>query len=131
MSATPRGPHHQMRRMRIIFGVALGAVLLYYAFSAVDRTGLPETAVAGVVAGKHYVPHGTTYVTQVINGRSYPIPQVREEMYVLMLDVGGRHAGAAVDKAVYDSLGAGDRISVTCRRRRLTGRLEVVKVHLP
>jgi hypothetical protein len=105
--------------------VLAGAVLWMGAMLA-DGIGLEERASAAVVTGKSYREAGKTYTQEIINNRSYTVAQERAELYALELLLNGRPVVGAVDRAMYEKVSAGDSMDVRYRRRRLTGRIDVV-----
>src|SRR5258705_9181298 len=111
----------------------LGPVILllvggWYAFSAVDSMGLAATEGSGLVTGKQHRPPSKTYTTTVINNRTMTVPHVTPEAFVLTLTVAGDTAQGMADRDLYERVQVGDRVSVTYERRRVTGRMQVVKV---
>ncbi|HMB90394.1 MAG TPA: hypothetical protein VKP65_06070 [Rhodothermales bacterium] len=117
---------------RVVYWMAalimLGAVG-YYAFQGIDRFGLSVQYGEATVIDKEYRPAGQTYTTQVINGRTQQVPQATPEMFILTLDVDGEAAQAPVERDLYNTLQAGDQVSVSFIRRRITGNPEVTEVN--
>ena len=107
--------------------MVLGAVL-YYAWGAYDRLGLPEESASAVVTGKHYNPPGKTYRTVIAGNRAWALADTTSETYVLLLDVGPEATVAIVSKSLHDSLQPGDTVRVRFKRTRLTKQLNVVAV---
>jgi hypothetical protein len=56
------------------------------------------------------------------------IPQYTPDLYILKLRIGSQETSAPVDRDLFDSVGNGDRVSVTYQRRRLTSGLQVISV---
>ena len=125
---TSSDPWRRTILARSIVIIVLAGVIGYYGFVAVNTIGVGDRTGPGIVVSKQYVPPGTTYVTQIVNGRPYPLAQVTPDQYVLLIDLPGGQTAAAVAKALYDSVGPGDQVRVTFRRLRLTGALQVVDV---
>jgi len=80
------------------------------------------------VLGKAYRPAAKGYSTTVINKQTRVVPHVTPEAYVLDLDLDGTRTQGVADHAFYDAVRAGDRVSVTYRKRRLTNGVEVLGV---
>ena len=116
-------------RFMYVFGAfILVAVVGWYAFSAVDRMGLPTQGGQAVVAAKAYKPPGMTSTKTIINNRSVNIPQATAEAFVLTLSLQERQAAGLVDRELYEDVKVGESVQVTYQRRRITGGLQVVKV---
>jgi hypothetical protein len=107
---------------------ALAAVLLYFAYGAVDRAGLETHQATAVVTGKHATPGSTTYHTTVVGGRSVSRPQRNPDVYMVTLTLDGVPTGGLVERALYDSLHAGAPVDVRFRRTRLSGRILVTEL---
>lgn len=114
--------------MYIVGIVVIAAVALYTAFMGIDGWGLAEEDGSARVTGKEYIEAGSTYMTQVIGGRSFVTSQDRPELWVIELELDGEPTAAAVERAVYESLSVGDEVRVTYSKRRLTGALQVLSV---
>lgn len=112
-----------------IFGavMVLGTVL-YYAWGAYDRLGLPEESASAVVTGKHYNPPGKTYRTVIAGNRAWSLADTTSETYVLLLNVGSEATVAIVSKALHASLQPGDPVQLRFKRTRLGKQLNVVAV---
>jgi hypothetical protein len=108
--------------------VAVGAVVLYFAYGAIDRTGLEVRSAAAIVTGKQFTPSGKSYYTTIAGGREWVQSQVTPETYAVVLNVGNEQTAGVVSKALYESLQANDIVQVKIRRTRITKRLEVVEV---
>lgn len=100
----------------------------YYAFMAIDGTGLDEQIGEAIVIEKEYRPAGETYSTQIINGRTHRVPQATAEAFILTLDVEGSTAQVPVERTQYQALAAGDQVQVRYIQRRLTGRIQATEV---
>lgn len=112
----------------IFSAVAIVAVILYFAYGAIDRLGLGARATTAVVTGKQYNPPGRSYYTNIVAGRAWTQSQETSETYVVMLRVGGEDTVGLVSKPLFESLNAGDRVNVKVQRTRITRRLEAVEV---
>jgi hypothetical protein len=113
----------------VIFGLLIVTVVgLYMAFMAVNDLALRNRQGTAMVIRKEYRDASRIYSTQVIGGRTQTIPQTTPEMYLLHLDVEGRHGVSAVAKSLYDHLEPGNQVQVIYQQRRLTGALQVVDV---
>lgn len=110
-------------------GLILMGAVGYYAFQGIDRFGLSVQHGEATVIDKAYRPAGETYTTQVINGRTHRVPQATPEMFILTLDLDGEEAQAPVERDLYNRLQAGDQVSVSFIRRRITGNPEVTEVN--
>ena len=112
----------------LLGGFILIVVLLYFGFQAVDAAGLqPQTGTA-IVLGKEHKPPGKSYRTDIVGGQTRVIPQYTPDLYILKLRIGSQETSAPVDRDLFDSVGNGDRVSVTYQRRRLTSGLQVISV---
>jgi hypothetical protein len=114
--------------MYVIGAVVLVGVACYAVFMLIDTFGLESTPARASVVSTGYRAAGQTYVTEIINNRPYVMPRTVPEAFLADLEMDGTVVTAAVDKAVHDRLRAGDRVTVTIRRTRLTRRTEVVAV---
>src|SRR5262245_53547207 len=112
----------------IFSAVAIVAVILYFAYGAIDRLGLSSRATTAVVTGKQYNPPGRSYYTNIVAGRAWTQSQETSETYVVMLRVGGEDTVGLVSKELFQSLNAGHRVNVKVQRTRITRRLEAVEV---
>lgn len=108
--------------------VVLACVAIYFLFTAVNTLGLAEESGTGVVVGKAYREAGTTYHTQVIDGRSYVRPQATPDMYLLDLTIDEKSVQAEVERALFDDVEQGEQVEVVYRQHRLTGGTQVVRV---
>jgi hypothetical protein len=108
--------------------VALVAVVCYYAYGAVDRTGLPTKEEEAVVTGKQFTPGATTFNSNVVAGNNYVQGQKQSDFYAVSVLIGNTPSVALVEKATYDALRIDDRVRVRVQRTRITGRLEVVEL---
>lgn len=117
-------------RLMIIVGglVVLGGVL-YWSFRAIDELGLAERTSAAAVVDKEFRPAGWSSRVEVIGGRPQTVPHHTPDQYVLHLDIEGRAAEHAVDRALYEALTPPDPVQVRYLQRRLTGRLRIVALH--
>jgi hypothetical protein len=106
----------------------LGALALYLLFRLLDSRFLPELKGNATVTAKHHVPAGNTYRTQVIGNQNLVLPIPQGEGWLAYLEIEGRPAGIALDKARFDSLSVGDRVEVAYRKRRFTGGIDVLRV---
>ncbi len=112
-----------------IFSVAaIGAVLLYYAYGAIDRMGLAVSTTDAIVTGKQFTPRGKSYYTTIAGGREWVQSKETPETYAVVLNVGNEQTAAVVSKQLYESLQADDTVQVQVRRTRITKRLEAVEV---
>jgi len=121
----PQGPNPFVY---IFPAVLLVAAVLYFAYGAVDRTGLTSFQTEAQVTGKQHTPVSTTYITERVAGQTMTRPRQNPEAYVLALKVGNDETGGAVSKQLYDSLKAGDRVHVTARRTRISKRILITDV---
>lgn len=107
---------------------ALAAVLLYFAYGAVDRAGLETHQATAVVTGKHATPGSTTYHTTVVGGRSVSRPERNPDVYMVTFELQGVPSGGVVSREQYESLDAGAPVRVRFRRTRLSGRVLVTEL---
>ena len=124
-TSTPRGAARAVYALGIVV-LLLGAA--YWLFTALDGAGLARQTETGTVVGKRYRAAGTTYVTEVINGRAHPMPHATPEAYLVEVALPVGRAEGATGRAVYAGLRAGDRVRVTYARRRVTGAIAVLDV---
>jgi hypothetical protein len=108
--------------------VAIGAVLLYFVYGAIDRMGLAVTTTEAVVTGKQFTPRGKSYYTTIAGGREWVQSRETSETYAVVLKVGNEQTAGVVSKELYESLQADDTVQVQIRRTRITKRLEAVEV---
>jgi len=108
--------------------VAIVAVFLYFAYSAIDRTGLEVATGSATVRGKQFTESGKSYYTTISGGRAWVQSQETPETYALILDVGDERTAGVVSKQLYESLKVNDKVQVKSQRTRITGRLEVIEV---
>ncbi len=109
--------------------VVIVLVALYWLFMAVNTVGLAEQTATASVVGKAYKEPGKSYVTQVIDGRSYVRPQVTPEAYLVNVTIDGREVTAQVNQASFEAVQDGDQVQVVYVKRRLTGALQIVRVN--
>jgi hypothetical protein len=128
MSNKPLTPFAANPFVFIFSALVLMAVLVYFGWGALDRTGLADEEAGAVVTGKRYYPPGTTSRTNIVAGRAWTQTDATSDAYVLELKVGQEPTAAAVSRESYDSLQAGDSVRVRVHRTRLTRRLEVADV---
>jgi hypothetical protein len=121
----PQGPNPFVY---IFPGLLLVAVVLYFAYGAVDRMGLETREAEALVTGKQFAAGSTTYTTEVIGGRTMTRANKNPEAFIVQLKVGDEDTGSAVAKQLYDSLESGDRVHVKVRRTRLSKRILVTDV---
>ena len=108
--------------------VAIGAVIIYFGYGAVDRMGLQMNTAEATVTGKQFTESGKSYYTTISGGRAWVQSQETPETYAVVLNVNGEPTAAVVSKQLYDALKVNDKVQVSVRRTRITGRLEVVEV---
>ncbi len=112
-----------------IFGaIILVCVGIYFLFMAVDGLGLSDQRGTAKVIAKGYRQAGKTYITQIVANRPVVLPQVTPEMYILQLDIGGSRTEAAVDKDLYEAINPEDQVQVIYQKRRILGKIQVLKV---
>ena len=108
--------------------IAFTAALLYFLYGALDRLGLDTRQAEARVTGKQFAPGSTTYVTEVVDGRSWTRANRNPDAYVVSLDLNGEPTGGAVTPQLYETLQAGERVRVKFRRTRFSKRLVVTDV---
>ena len=108
--------------------IAIGVVLAYYIYGAIDRAGLNVSARPGIVEDKQFTASGKSYYTTVSGGRTWIQSQETPETYAVVVRVDGERTAGAVSKQVYESLNINDNVQVKIRRTRFTNRLEVVEI---
>lgn len=121
----PRGP----ARLVYLLGIlVLLAGACYWLFAAADGLALSRHTDVATVVGKTHREAGTTYTTEIINGRPYPTRHTTPEAYVLQLALPSGRAEGTTDRELYAAVAAGDRVRVTYARRRVTGAIQVLDV---
>jgi hypothetical protein len=108
--------------------LAFVAVILYYAYGAIDRVGLSSEETHARVTSKNFAAGTTTYHTNVVAGRAWTQSDKRPDSYVVGLDINGRPTVGLVTKQTYDSLSIGDDVRVTYSRTRVSDRVLVTDV---
>jgi hypothetical protein len=108
--------------------IAIGAVVLYFAYGVIDRMGLEVRAAVATVTGKQFNPGGVSYNTSIAGGRAWTQSQETAETYVVTLTIGTEPTVGLVSKQLFDTVNAGDKVNVRLRRTRITRRLEVVEI---
>lgn len=116
----------------IFSAVAIGAMVLYFGWGAIDRMGLREEEGSAVVTGKQYNPPGTTYRTTIAAGRAWTMTDATSDSYVLTLNLeqaaGPVPTVALVSQALFEAVQTGDKLHVSFRHTRLTKQLQVIAV---
>jgi hypothetical protein len=108
--------------------VALGVVLLWYVYGAVDRFGLDVQRAQARVTGRQFAKGSTTYNTKVIAGQTLVEGTKNPDAYVIGLEVDGEAAGGAVTPELYSSLQPGDIVHVEFQRTRFSKKIVVTGV---
>jgi hypothetical protein len=108
--------------------VAIGAVLLYYVYGAIDGTGLDVSPAVGTVVRKQFTPSGRSYYTTIAGDRTWIQSRVTPETYAVVLTVGNELTAGVVTRELYEVLQPNDTVQVKIRRTRITKRLEAVEV---
>ena len=106
--------------------VILGAVLIYYNYGVFDRVGLEKNEAQATVTEKTHTVGSTTYVNNVVAGRSWVQAQEQPDFYAVSLAIKGEPAVALVTKEKFDWLSKGDQVSVKFSRTRISKRLLIV-----
>jgi len=114
--------------MPVLGAIILVLVAIYFLFQAVDGMGLASQSGRAAVVGKEYRPAGQTYTREVVGNQTLNVPKTTPEMHILELDLDGRRVQGTTDRALYESISAGDQVQVTYQQRRITGALQVVRV---
>jgi hypothetical protein len=108
--------------------VAIAAVLLYYLYGAIDRTGLESRPAVGIVQGKQFTEAGRSYYTTIAGGREWVQSTQTPETYAVVLTVGTERTAAVVSKELYESLQVNDSVQLAIQRTRISGKLLVGEV---
>lgn len=108
--------------------LAIGALLIYFTYAAIDRMGLEVRTTAATVLGKQFTKSGKSYYTTNAGGRTWIQSQDTPETYAVELMVADERTAGLVSKQLFESLQANDTVQVKIRRTRITGRLEVMEV---
>lgn len=104
------------------------AVVLYFGYGALDRSGLPSKTVATVVTGKQFAKGSTSYHTVVVGSQRLVQGDQNPDAYIVTFEVDGQPTGGAVNRELYDELQAGDSVHVQFQRTRLSHRIVVTGV---
>ena len=112
----------------IMPSVILGGVILYFIFGALDSAGLETQTTSAIVTAKVHTPGSTNYVNRIAAGRSWTQAQQQPDFYAISLAADGEPTVALVTKEQFDRLRENDQVTVTVRRTRLSGKLEVIDV---
>ena len=121
-------PYSANRFAYIFPAVATGALLLYFIYVAIDRTGLEVRTAVATVTGKQFNESRKSYYTTMAGGRAWVQSKDTPETYVVTLNVGDEYTVGLVSKQMFESLSAGDTVHVKIRQTRITARLEVIEV---
>jgi hypothetical protein len=108
--------------------IAIGAVLCYGLYAAIDRFGLEVRSAVSTVVEKHVTAQGTTYNTNIVANQAWVQSYETPELYAVLLNIENEPSVGLVSQPMFDSLQDGDRVQVTIRRTSLTRRLEVLDV---
>src|ERR1017187_5091490 len=92
--------------------VAIGAVLLYFVYGAVDRLGLEVHSTTATVTAKQFTPSGKSYYTTMAGGREWVQSQQTPETYAVVVAVGDEVTAGAVSRQVYDTLQPNDSVQL-------------------
>jgi hypothetical protein len=114
--------------MPVLGGIILAVAAIFFLFTAVDGMALPTHTGRAAVVGKQYRPAGKTYTREVVGNQTLNVPHATAEMFVLDLDLEGRHVQSTTHRGLHEALAAGDQVQVTYQQRRITGRLQVLSV---
>lgn len=112
----------------ILPAVALGVVVLWYAYGAADRLALPSTEADARVTNKNFTPGSTTYNTNIVAGRAWTQSVKNPDAYVVSLDIDGIATVGVVTQQMYQALNPGDRVRVKYSRTRFSNQLLVTDV---
>jgi hypothetical protein len=112
----------------IMPAVILSAVILYFLYGAVDSAGLETQTTVAIVTSKTYTPGSRNYVNRIAGERSWTQAQQQPDFYAISLTVDGEPTVALVSKETFDQLRENDQVTVTVRRTRISGKLEVIDV---
>jgi hypothetical protein len=114
--------------MYIVSALVILAVIGYYLFIAINTTGLSSASTTTTVVDKGFREGGTSFFSQPIGGQQITRMTRTPDAYLLKLQVAGQQLEHPVDKALYDSLAAGDEVDVTYQRKRITGGIQITSV---
>jgi hypothetical protein len=103
-------------------------VVLYFSFTTVDGFALGDQRGKAAVVGKEYREAKRTYSTEIIGGKSRPIPRMVPEMYILKLKFNDEEAEFSAKKDLYDAVKVGDQVQIIYQRRRITGAIKIIEV---
>jgi hypothetical protein len=112
----------------IMPAVILGALLVYFLYYAIDKVGLETSTAKAVVTAKDYTPGSTSFINRIAAGRSWTQAQQQPDFYTVSLNIENEPTVALVTKDKFDRLEKNDRVRVTYRRTRISGRIEVMDV---
>jgi hypothetical protein len=112
----------------IMPAVILGAALVYFLYYAINKVGLETRTASAVVTAKDHTPGSTSFVNRIAGGRSWTQAQQQPDFYAVSLNIENEPTVALVTKEKFDRLEKNDRVRVTYRRTRISGRIEVLDV---
>jgi hypothetical protein len=112
----------------VVPAVALGAVLVYFLYGAIDRLGLETQRAEARVTGKQIASGSTTYNTNIVAGRAWTQGTKNADIHVIEFAVNGVATGGAVTPEMYASLQAGDVVRVEFQETRVTKQILVTDV---
>ena len=119
---------YNANRFVFLFSIAaIGAVVLYFAYGAVDRMAISVRSVDATVLDKQHGPGGKAYNTVIAGGRPWIQSREMSEAYLVVLQVGGEKTGGLVSRELYESLNPGDAV----RARQTLLVLEAMKMETP
>jgi hypothetical protein len=127
---TPAAPPAMARWLPWMGGAIVAGVLLWTGGMAADRLGLAERRASAVITAKQHVPPGRTHTTLIINNRPHAVPQVTGDQWLIGLAFAADDTAALapVAEPLFRRLAEGQTVTVTYRRGRLFGGVEVIAV---
>ena len=108
--------------------VILGVALVYFLYYAINKVGLETHTADAMVTAKDHTPGSTSFVNRIAGGRSWTQAQQQPDFYAVSLNIENEPTVALVTKEKFDRLEKNDRVRVTYRRTRISGRIEVLDV---
>lgn len=112
----------------IMPAVILCAALVYFLYYAINKVGLETRTASAMVTAKDHTPGSTSFVNRIAGGRSWTQAQQQPDFYAVSLNIENEPTVALVTKEKFDRLEKNDRVRVTYRRTRISGRIEVLDV---
>lgn len=112
----------------IMPAVILCGALVYFLYYAIDKVGLETRTAEAFVTAKDHTSGTTNYVNRIAGGRSWTQAQQQPDFFAISVTVGNEPTVGLVTEEKFNQLNVNDRVRVTYRRTRVTGKIRVVKI---